>query len=224
MPKRQPAQSCDALIVPARFVQAVNAARDPCIFYLRGKCRKGMKCPRLHGQPTEPRGNFLNLPHISRFQDSEGRALITLRPPLHEAWIAYFNYNEKPKTVGASIIEKYGNDHVITYEIAGMKEPNWKAISEAKVAKGVHIDGKPKWESNKAMPAYLAHGTSIGAGLSILLDGQVRPSPGIAGTGIYGFEIYDKLILGDDYKTLWDRTRSGGYNCGCLIVLWLLSG
>jgi hypothetical protein len=224
MPKRQTEQSWDNCTVPARFVQAVNAARVPCTFYSRGMCRKGMKCPRLHGQPADRRGSCVHLPHISRFRDSTGRDLITLRPPLHDAWTAYFNYHAKPKVVGASATENYGSDNVITYELTGMKEPNWKEITEATVAKGVRINGKPKWQSDKAMPAYLAHGTGIGEGLAILLDGRILPSPGIAGTGIYAFEVHEKLFRSEDYRALWDRTRSGGYNFGCLIVLWLLSG
>jgi hypothetical protein len=196
-----------------------------------------MKCPKLHDQTTDHRGNCLHMPHISRFQNSKGKDLITLWPPLSDAWNAFFSSNDKPITVGASVTDYYNGDQVCTYELSGMKDPDWTAITAADVSGAVFIgigDGRTKkYKSNKARPQYLAHGTGFAEGLSILLDGGIRPSPGIAGTGIYGFDPYtlvgacpgspDTLLTKGDYQLLWDRTQRGGYNFGCLIVSWLLS-
>jgi len=54
-------------------------------------------------------------------------------------------------------------------------------------------------------------------GLSVLLDGRFNPSPGICGVGVYGFACEDCLDS-EKLGRAWDRTVTGGYNGGCVIV------
>jgi uncharacterized protein YqfA (UPF0365 family) len=63
----------------------------------------------------------------------------------------------------------------------------------------------------------LLHGTSVSNALSILCDGRINPSPGIAGDGIYGFEVKSEDKAG--IEAAWERTVAGGYNWGAVFLM-----
>jgi hypothetical protein len=65
----------------------------------------------------------------------------------------------------------------------------------------------------------ILHSTSVEAALNILKDGQIMPSPGIAGEGIYCFAIADADDKTDAFEQAWLRGATGGYNRGAAFVL-----
>ena len=66
------------------------------------------------------------------------------------------------------------------------------ACDAARVANGVSTTSHG-WvgATTKVMPEYVAHATSVPAGLSICKAGFVTPGPGIAGEGVYAFACGD---------------------------------
>lgn len=46
------------------------------------------------------------------------------------------------------------------------------------------------------------------SGLSIIKDGEIAPSPGIAGHGVYAFGL--NSLSDADLEATWERTRTGG--------------
>ena len=56
-------------------------------------------------------------------------------------------------------------------------------------------DGEPRYSATGSEDKDIrvcAHGTDIAAALSILSDGHIRPSPGIAGLGVYTIPVKDR--------------------------------
>ena len=72
--------------------------------------------------------------------------------------------------------------------------------------------------TTKAMPKAFAHGTTAANGLNIARAGHILPSPGIAGTGIYAFEVADPTDE-EALRAAWQRGKAGGYNHGCMWVM-----
>ena len=62
-----------------------------------------------------------------------------------------------------------------------------------------------------------AHGTSVDNSLMILAEGQIMPSPGIAGHAVYCFAGYGDLN-DDMYEHLWLHTTSDRYNQGAMFL------
>ena len=86
-----------------------------------------MKCPQLHESARY--GNELHVPYVSRYQDEDGKHMISLRPPLGPAWDAFFQSHGKPKVIAASISEMYGADRIITFEPGGMRQLNLQYLT-----------------------------------------------------------------------------------------------
>ena len=89
--------------------------------------------------------------------------------------------------------------------------------SAVKVGGGVRKSSGWAGRSTKALPAFLAHGTSIENALAITMEGEIRVSPGICGVGVYAFACASDMDQ-DALGQIWDRTSSGGYNFGAMIV------
>ena len=53
----------------------------------------------------------------------------------------------------------------------------------------MQADGGRLSQSWCSFSKLIMHGTSVENALSILCDGYIKPSPGKAGHGIYGFEV-----------------------------------
>ena len=67
-------------------------------------------------------------------------------------------------------------------------------------------------------PRHIMHGTTVANALEILVDGSIRPSPGICGHGIYGFFV--EMPLDDDtILRTFQRCATGGYNRGAAFIL-----
>ena len=70
-------------------------------------------------------------------------------------------------------------------------------------------------------PAMLGHGTDTLAALQITVDGCINASEGIAGKGVYAFEVKldkDGNVTEEELKRIWDMSASGGYNQGAVIL------
>lgn len=71
-----------------------------------------------------------------------------------------------------------------------------EACKAAKLGGGVHItteSGRTQFlgQTTKAFSGWIMHGTSVQSALNIIRDGYIKESEGIAGIGVYGFEIAD---------------------------------
>lgn len=79
------------------------------------------------------------------------------------------------------------------------------ACDAARVGNGVFTPSK-QWvgATTKELPLFVAHATSVPAGLSICKAGFVDPSPGIAGEGVYAFACGDPLD-NDAMTAAWQR-------------------
>ena len=63
----------------------------------------------------------------------------------------------------------------------------------------------------------LLHGTTVKNALSILCDGRINPSPGIAGDGIYGFEVKGEEKT--HIEAGWNQTTAGQCNWGAAFLM-----
>lgn len=204
--------------VPADLVDLVQEAREPCYWFSQRRCRKGNKCPLRHGDQDKFR-----LPHTSRWTDADGNDQITLRPPLKAAFDAFFKQKGKPVTVSQGKEHTHDGKTFMTYNLINMTPPDEVAIEAAlltgSVTTAANTQGsvKMKGASSKPLPKFGGHGTSVEAALSILIDGAVRPSPGIAGSGVYCFGADSEEQLMD----IWKRTATGSYNRGAMFFFGL---
>ena len=108
-----------------------------------------------------------------------------------------------------------------------MKEPEADACARASLGHDVTVDvwtGEDRKTSVRklvgssgstktALPKMLSHGTSMQNGLSILKDGSINPSEGIAGFGVYAFEIKlddEGKLNANELSRMRDMSASGG--------------
>ena len=74
-------------------------------------------------------------------------------------------------------------------------------------------------EPHDIHPYNFGHGTTVKAGIGIAKDGRMHhASSGKLRAGIYGFRITGDVDDHDVIAQVWERTRVGGYNGGCLII------
>ena len=123
-----------ALHLPRDIVENVRRARSPCQWFLRGLCRKGRNCAKLHDDPVT--GNIDRLPHVSRTWDAIlQREVLTLRPPLSLALSSHMRLHNAimPWTPGSGALRQHrlGNERVVTILLDRMKEPDVEACTAA---------------------------------------------------------------------------------------------
>ena len=212
--------------VPRQLLDAVDAARVPCLFHnYWGWCRKGMKCPRSHDCSGEVRKFGGRVPYVSRCCSDGGSDFLVLRPPLDDALTAYFRTQRIPRTVVNSKHHKLNGDDVTTCELQDMEEPDFSIIEGHLVSNTLNLydkDGKllnRKGVSTKGnVPTFFGHGTDVAAGLQIIAAGHIHPGKGICGEGAYMFGDHVPKDGSPNIEQLWNRTARGGYNKSCLIV------
>jgi hypothetical protein len=215
-------------IVPRKLLDAVDAARKPCTFFAMGWCRKAGKCPRSHlSKDGAKEPNVGRVPYVSRCCSDRGGDFLVLRPPLDDALTAYFRTLRVPRTVVNSKHHKLNGEDVITCELQDMEEPAISKVEGHLVSQGVamyDVSGaylNTKGLSSKAaIPTFFGHGTDVAAGLAILATGHFSAGTGICGYGCYMFGVDSTEAASPEsaIQLLWDRTATGGYNRGCLVV------
>ena len=148
-----------------------------------------------------------------------------MRPPVTVA-LELFLKEKKSGTTAANAQPLLGGE-LISFQVACMQEPDMEACAASKrgcrtistkaLWKGADAPPRKVYESKKPMPPYLMHATTIQNALSILALGEVNPSPGICGDGIYCFAC--KSPANDDIIEAWDRGIRGCYNGGAAILM-----
>ena len=204
-------QGSQPLNIPRSLLELVAATREPCRFWgTKRGCRKGSHCKDLHGET-----NLAHLPHISRHGN-----FISLRPPLASAWDAFFAEKGVVRTVSEGRQWTcQGTGHtLITYQCVRMQQRDEQACIAAEQVSGVRFEKAWLGASSAQFSRVLMHGTGLDQALQILCDGAILPSPGIAGHGIYGFELASPNDQ-DALDAAWRRTCTGGYNWGAAFVL-----
>jgi len=232
--------SSSGSMVSNQMLQDLNALRQPCPHFGTDKgCKKGAKCKYSHSaaEPTQTSKYF-----YSTFKDESGKEHLVPRAPLTEAFKLAFDEHGAPfrfQTPYKNWTLKDGT-HVTTYTFDPARVPQPSALAyERKTCMQITLLDDNGKEHNKgvcgarALPQYMAHGTSATTGLAIALDGQLLPSnTGKCGQGCYGFEAIPSACV-DGKPTLtgldvdmrpaiekaWYRCTVGGYNLGC-IVTW----
>ena len=106
----------------------------------------------------------------------------------------------------------------MTYQCINMVQHNALCCQDAVLRSGIRTNPS-SWQgtSSKEFSKLLLHSTSVQNGLSILVDGHIRPSGGICGDGVYGFEL--RSTDQPDLESAWNRGASGGYNGGAAFAL-----
>jgi len=104
-----------------------------------------------------------------------------------------------------------------------MRDPDPKAVTLVSTTSSVMYvseKGEHKWKtkSEKQLPTFMAHGTSVENAMQILRDTTIKKGKGIAGCGVYAFAIQEPTLEEDGIKTLWNRTRTGSYNRGAMFT------
>ena len=209
------------MVAPKELLVALDAARPVCKFYLTKKgCKQGSSCKLRHGESDDVVNAYL--PHVSRHDGPEGTT-ITLRPPLPAAIQKFFGaHNFAPIALGAS--RATSRKQLLCYQLLYMQEPDAEACRNADTS-GYAKDGQGKWVGKSGSvsipyPTAMCHGTSVEKMLQILLHGSIKPGPGIAGDGVYGFgvEVEDGgSISEEEMLKAWDRCVTGGYVHGAAI-------
>ena len=234
--------SSSGSMVTSEMLQKLNALRQPCQFYGTAKgCKRGAKCKFSHD--TESKNTSKERKYFySIWKDESGKEHLVPRIPLTEALKLSFDEQGVPfrfQTPYKSWTLKDGT-HLVTYTFDPARVPQVSTMAyERKTETQVILSDETGKEHMKgvcgarALPQYMAHGTSATTGLAIALDGQVNPSnEGKCGQGCYGFEAIAEACV-DGKATLtgldcdmrpaieqaWYRCTTGGYNSGC-IVTW----
>ena len=112
-----------------------------------------------------------------------------------------------------------------------MARQDLEACSEAEVRGSVTMGSKLIGQSGgkTPLPREVCHGTTVQAGLKIITEGFQPSEKGTTGSGVYGFAVPDLKRIDaettdvvDDtnlrVRRAWERTVSGGYNGGCMII------
>ena len=213
--------------LPVELRAALLAARPVCPHWGTEKgCRKGRRCTLLHGNDLDD--PELKLPHVSMNRDGS----MSLRPPLMgglQKWWSQHGTPGRPMPLThGEAWQLSGGLDVMTYNLprGSMASPDLSICATVTVPQGCHA----KWGKSTDVtyrgtsgpaPRLILHSTSVEAALSILRDGEINHSNGIAGFGIYGFEIHHADDGGDQHaiEQAWLRGATGGYNRGAAFVL-----
>ena len=207
--------------IPAEFVQLLADVQPVCPFFgTKTGCRKGKRCTLRHHDIDDAGG--VRLPHGTRVQHEDGSIVIVLRPPLWHGLEKYFLSFERPMTVSHGKHWRAGDsssDDLVTYMTIRMVDPCLQAAAAVKTSGHADFQRKPfyRGQSTKVFSGYLLHGTSIESGLAILKHGSINTSPGMAGEGVYGFEVSDTSP--EALAQTWKRCSTGGYNRGAAFLL-----
>ena len=219
------------MMIPKSLMNAVDAARPVCTFYRRGQCKKGSKCKLFHGRAQDTH----NLPSVSRYNTPEGHRL-QIRAPVKKMLDVY--YEEKGITSPIGSHKRVKGTPILEFQLihGTMEEPKAEECARAQLQGQVIVQElsvsanplskllppKQVGQSTKIpFPDMLAHGTETQAALQITVDGGITASEGIAGNGVYGFEVKldkDGNITEEELKRIWDMSASGGYNKGAVIL------
>ena len=232
--------SSSGSMVSDQMLQELNALKQPCKLFGTAKgCKKGKTCKYLHSvdEPTQPAKYF-----FSTYRDEGGKEHLVPRIPLTDALKLSFDEHGVPfrfQTPCKNWTLKDGT-HVTTFSFDPARVNQPSTISyERKTATQITLlddNGKEHYKGvcgGRALPQFMAHGTSATTGLAIALDGRVLPSDnGKCGQGCYGFEAIPSAcvdgkptLTGLDFdmrpaiEQAWYRCTTGGYNSGC-IVTW----
>ena len=203
--------------VPAEVLRAITRARPVCWFFTQRnyKCKKGEKCPHLHCNVNEA-----YLPHVS-ISVEKGHAIMSLRPPLNEAWNLFFG-GPHLSPVGQS--KKMLDGQVVFCSLHSMPDPDLSACRAALSAKYVEVKHKDTGASRKpgettsvACPKYIGHGTALENALNILKERRINADPGVAGIGINAFCL--PSLDASDLENLYKINANSGYNRGAVIIM-----
>ena len=221
------------------LLDGVSVQRPHCLVFNTTKgCKKGKKCTNLHCKPEqrpEHATNAWRLPYVTRFENQ-----LRIRAPLHDAFAAFFNQHQKPMVVGTGRVinatDQDGDEQVwLVHELQHMAPHDAHVCTKAELSRvaswpvslatvggfgddGVHASGSEAWPSRVS-----AHGTTIEASLSVLVDGHIRPSPGIAGEGVYSFMVphertSEAMPSDEELLQAVQRCAAGGYNQGAIFI------
>ena len=172
--------------IPASLLEAVSQARPTCPFWgSKQGCRKDIKCALRHAAK-----NDVHLPHISRHVLADGSTTINLRPPLMKGLEKCFSSKKCPLPIShGEMWETAKGVRLVTYLLPLMEGANLQACAQAaQCGFAIQANGSRLSTSRGCdFSQLLLHGTTVKNALSILCDGRINPSPGIAGDGIYGF-------------------------------------
>ena len=246
-----------ALQIPKDLWDAVNTARPKCSFDAQGYCKNGKRCKLLHAG-KDPNELHL-LPFVSRYK-VDGQERIEIRPPAEAMMKAYWVKElNMPCPVGQC--RRVKDTPLLEFQIleGKMQQPLAQICHKASSDGKVHVDVRNKYDDKLKMyrdhprttkpvgatcggsvkqPLYIMHGTKGPNALSILQDGHINHSEGIAGVGVYGFEVtlnekgelYENGLkdawdagLNDAWdtglKNAWKMGVSGGYTKGSAFLL-----
>ena len=116
---------------------------------------------------------------------------------------------------------------LLCFELTNMAPPSVRACTDTKTKHFVDCEtrtGKTheattlstRRASTKSFPEVLCHGTKLTSLRDILRDGFLKPSEGIAGYGVYGFQVKvddNGQVSDENMLNAYERTRAG-YNGG----------
>ena len=202
--------------ISLELAKKIHAARPQCTYFAKNKCKKGIKCPFKHHLSLDGTDEY-QLPHVSVHTGDDNKMVLHLRPPLSEAFNMYFSL----RGVEHRIIRqgKRLTDEITMFSLPFMLSPDKAATAETKL-KGYAVTSsgrKPGIISSHELPKVVMHGTSMQGALSILCDGKINSSDGLAGKGIYTLEAqsFEEAHL----LTTFERLGAGGYNSGAAFVM-----
>ena len=116
---RRGAAMAPKLSLPRELVEAIHAAKPPCPFFGTKKgCKKGAKCPHRHDTVA----SRAHLPHITRHEDR-----IVLRPPVPQAWRAWFAAQGLPLSAHHCREIAAGSTTLYLMPLTGMREADLAA-------------------------------------------------------------------------------------------------
>ena len=171
--------------VPQEIIDALSRSRPICPRYntYRG-CNRGRKCKMIHGNKDEPGASLAMLPFVASHSLPDGTSYIVSRPPLAEAWTAFFQSHSVINRLGKgeeSTLET--GQKIIAYPVANMDPPDHAGIASAKTRDGAtikHPDGTfhryGKRVNEGKCPIMLVRGTTVANGITILREGRMRAS------------------------------------------------
>ena len=217
--------------IPSDLLNAVNTVRPTCKFFQRGLCKAGGACKLYHRSGTNT--SHL-LPRVSIYDTADGPR-IQIRPPLAQMVAAFWADIKMENPLGPC--RRVQGTPIIEFQLVEgrMSLPQENVCSRAHLASYADVDVRKGHDlhfhekrkigasyGKVAFPSLLGHGTGCAEGLSILKDGYIYPVEGIAGKGVYAFEVElnDQGKLDDtQLSKIWKKSASGGYSKGCVFVL-----